>query len=342
MKEAKRTHTEITGIIQEELSKMDICKRLEFTGSSYEGVKVNKNMTDKDLEFDIMVIMVGGDRLHAEHNPRTCAPGFVELLEGAEASEGAMRIGMTSLVTPGIQSPEDTLKRFSKALEECLKIIRGHQEMKRYNLYIKDHGPARQIDVWEASSNIKLYSVDMVPAYEVDKELYVAKPFINENEDQPTMTSTWRQSFSLEEKEKMKAIDSDKGCRKRVLRVLKFLRNVSTELHPLVSYHLKTAFFKVIRDKRDGENWKLERLGERVVDVLTKLQEEVGERYMSHYWIPEVNLISSWSSDTMTNVSNRLRILCTSETKLANIMTSYGQLSSTIVLLPCRVLYRIS
>ena len=44
----------------------NVAVHLEYTGSSYEGVKVAKSPEDDDLEFDVMVILKGGDWLTAQ------------------------------------------------------------------------------------------------------------------------------------------------------------------------------------------------------------------------------------------------------------------------------------
>jgi len=38
-------------------NRLKFCSRLEYTGSSYDGLKVRRNDEDSDLEFDIMVIL---------------------------------------------------------------------------------------------------------------------------------------------------------------------------------------------------------------------------------------------------------------------------------------------
>jgi len=57
MTEAKRLHRVYIDELQRRLQRDGICQRVEYTGSSYEGVKVRRNDDDSDLEFDIMVIL---------------------------------------------------------------------------------------------------------------------------------------------------------------------------------------------------------------------------------------------------------------------------------------------
>jgi hypothetical protein len=56
--EARIVHKRFLDEIELYLRSKDICSRVEYTGSSYEGVKVAKNAEDDDLEFDVMIIMV--------------------------------------------------------------------------------------------------------------------------------------------------------------------------------------------------------------------------------------------------------------------------------------------
>ena len=64
MTEAKKVHTLYTNTFQQHLQKGELCSRLEYTGSAYEGVKVDaKANGSSDLEFDVMVIMKGGHQL---------------------------------------------------------------------------------------------------------------------------------------------------------------------------------------------------------------------------------------------------------------------------------------
>jgi hypothetical protein len=56
--EARAVHKLFLDEIEQYLRSKDICSRIEYTGSSYEGVKVAKNADDDDLEFDVMIIMV--------------------------------------------------------------------------------------------------------------------------------------------------------------------------------------------------------------------------------------------------------------------------------------------
>jgi len=57
----KQLHELFTKEIRNRLQDRDICWRLEYAGSAYEGVKVRpwvrRYDNDSDLEFDVMVIL---------------------------------------------------------------------------------------------------------------------------------------------------------------------------------------------------------------------------------------------------------------------------------------------
>jgi len=57
MKDAKQLHRLYVEDIRRVLAEHGVCSRVEYTGSAYEGTKVRLNDTDRDLEFDIMVVL---------------------------------------------------------------------------------------------------------------------------------------------------------------------------------------------------------------------------------------------------------------------------------------------
>lgn len=44
------------------------CVRIEYTGSSFEGAKVQKADDDPDYEFDLLFIIAGGDKLKVNNS----------------------------------------------------------------------------------------------------------------------------------------------------------------------------------------------------------------------------------------------------------------------------------
>lgn len=301
MEAAKKTHERYKSIIEEKLRSKDICKRLEYTGSSYEGVKVRKSPSDMDLEFDIQVILVGGDRLEAVE----ICPGFARLVHRNYVRLEALT-DYPSLIRDGNQLPEETASKFHSAMQ---LIINENEEMRR-RINLRKHGPAVQMDVYKDDvKREKFFSVDMVPTFELGNRRYVSKPL----KEGSHSDVAWRQSFSVEEKNKLMSIDADNGCRKQVLRVLKVLRNRSAELRSLESCHFKRALFQMVDEMSSKYNWMFDRLGVRTIDILRKMESQLSTGCLPHYFLPQVNQISSWNSATIQNVRDRLHRLVTNE-----------------------------
>ena len=206
LKKAKAHHEATSLKLRGRLQKYGVCTRFEYTGSAYEGIKVDA----LDLEFDIMVIMADGGDLKMSQ----CLPGY-RLLKPQDGKENNF-IGL--LDKSGYLCPAAVGDKFFSELQKAV-IIEGMEKW----LSLKKHGPAVQMDIFEVLDNETLcYSVDMVPTFVVDDEYLVAKrPKKLKNLPGVDITKTWRLSFSLKEKAKLKDIDSGNRCRRQCMRMFK-------------------------------------------------------------------------------------------------------------------------
>jgi len=324
MNRAKRIHTEIITKLAMLLRSKNACRHLEYTGSSYEGVKVSKSSEDHDLEFDIMVILEGGGKLRAE--PLEGTPCYAQLKIPNSAQEDplfknvASYSGIVGFLTEAewVLSPEKSAQRFFGMLQKCIDSI----ETTRGKIKLRQHGPAVQMDVYPDSGVFlwgeKLYSVDMVPTYRVNGQLYVAKPLEKDKDD--VGNNAWRESFSLEEKAKLYSSDRGNECRKRVLRVLKVIRNGEAGLKSLTSYHLKTALFWVMDNRTIS--WSNEFIGARLMDVFVELEKSLSAGCMPHYFVHTVNILSHLSTSNMNNMRDRIKRFIYSKETLMKVLKS--------------------
>jgi len=179
---------------------------------------------------------------------------------------------------------------------------------------LRRHGPAVQMDVMDLPPIVgptnKIYSVDMVPTIAIsnrngENDYYVAKPMKATCYHQ----IAWRRSFSVKEKERLTTLDGGNGCRKQVLRVLKVIRNREPGLAQLTSYHLKTALFRKIDELPDSAQWRIECLGQRLMDVIGQLRKDLENGFMQHYYLKDVNLLDGMKEPTVINMHNRLKNL---------------------------------
>ena len=273
--------------------------RVEYTGSSYEEIKVDAG----DLEFDVMIIMTNGDKLSFEHVPDH--PGFSRIKPNSPQNEVcfAKFLDDNKMLVP------------AKVIDK----LQGHladanNPNKIPNLFLRRHGPAIQIDVMKGCE--LWFSIDMVPAIEIRAngtvKRFVAKPFKGEVDNGASSFPTaWRCSYSLEEKELLKDIDKDNGCRKQTARIVKSLRNREAALSCICSYWIKTT---ILRLKNSG-SWDQPNLGRCVMRVLESLAQAFQTGNLAHYFVPQLNLLSGESAIALQNLASRLRVLLRNETE---------------------------
>lgn len=253
-----------------------------------------------------------GSKLTAEH----VEPGFVQLTPrpGTEGNLGGL------LSFKGILggSYVDAIKANNKFFGQVQTCVNKSTAMKD-KVRLINHGPATQMDVYlEAAfvpSGPKFYSVDIVPAFEVNGRIYVAKPLKN----QSIAAGSWRESFSVEEKQKLEKADRNNGCRKQVLRMLKVIRNREPGLSQLTSYHLKTALF---REMDKDLSWTHRDVGKRLMGVIIQLEKDLKAGKMPHYYIPEINLLQGMSPAAVVNMRDRISRLRTNSNQMMKVLNS--------------------
>ena len=141
------------------------CKTIEFTGSSYEGLKI----TGDGLEFDVMLLLNGGDKLKAESI--IDEEGFSHLLTKEN-------VAYHPVISKCLQNDVVSSKKFKDKFKGIVQtfITDYHKDTVR----MIEHGPAIQIDVSKsASSQAIWYSVDLLSAFEVGKMRYLVLLHLN-------------------------------------------------------------------------------------------------------------------------------------------------------------------
>lgn len=313
MIEAKARHTAIMGELEKQMRLLGMLVRLEYTGSSYEGTKVARSPDNYDLEFDVMLIIDCRKKgLQVEKMPTKA--GFARLKVEGQGAAGASA-GSNALFGNFEGNYLNAQKSADKFFGQLQKCINNSQELSAA-VTLRRHGPAAQMDV--SRRGAFFYSVDVVPTYEVNGERYVAKPVIG---DSMPDNLAWRRSFSIEEKEKILRADGNNGCRKKVFRILKVIKNREPGLAPLTSYHLKTALFLEMDAVRN--NWLEGELGQRLMGVLGQLEKHLTAGNLPHNFLGSaVNLLSSMSATTIGNLRDRIRRLRSSESEMMSILSA--------------------
>jgi len=114
----------------------------------------------------------------------------------------------------------------------------------------------------------------------------------------------WKESFVRQEKWSIDRFDSSICGHVIVLKILKAIRlNHREQFGGVSSYHLKMMLFHVLEDLPDSSDWQLNAVGERLIDLLTRLTEVLSEHELSHYFEQNVNLLQHVPTQTCNNLA---------------------------------------
>jgi len=304
IKAARPQHEIYMKTLEKDLKASELCKKLEYTGSMYEKLKI----TEDTLEFDVMFLIDGEDieLLNVEDRP---GYSYLHVKDGRDLSRYAKFIDSSNELVP------DKMVVFFK--NKVLEIISNMKESD--NLKVGMNGAAVRLQVFKENKDL-WFEVDLVPAFEIKLEgsgkkvLYVAKPF-KEYSNGAEAKKSWRRSFSTEEKLKLEAIDKNNGCRREVLRMVKALCKREPTLEKLTSFHLKTTLFHVVEQQMLEGEWNVGTITERVFDFLGFLEQFLEHGILSHYHIREMNILQDIKNDTINNIRCRIKTLRSSEKK---------------------------
>jgi len=258
----------------------------------------------------------------------------LRLRGGADSSLIRKAVDKNGLLLP-VEFANQFHGELQRCLNQCQQEASGQQATRPELCHIKDrvklrrHGPAVQMDVMQGpQQSTKFYSVDMVPAIEIPRgngksDYYVAKPI--KGSSSAGSENAWRKSFSLEEKNRLVTADDGNLCRKQIFRILKVIRNREAALTPLTSYHLKTVLFRKMDELSGSAHWKIECIGQRLMDVIGQMEKELGNKYMPHYYIPEFNLLETIPQQTVDDMRYRLKRLMNSKEAMMKLLRNGKQ-----------------
>ena len=298
MTKAKKKHTYLMReIIEKDLRYLRLCQRLEFTGSSYEGVKVNN-----DIEFDVMFIISASD---VEAKPLEGIPGFAKLRPNEKMQHHAQFHDILDSDKYAVAE-----KVANKFLSNMQILWNNREELQKNRL--SKHGPAVQMDVTKEDGS-DWYSVDLTPCY----ELTGGERFVARKVPDGSMIA-WRRTFSVEEKKHFDGMDASNGCRKQCLRILKVIRNNEATFQRISSYHLKNTLFHEAKEHKNG--WSQENIGTKFMDLLRRLSQSFLTGKLPNFFNPEVNLLENIPPETLKNMHCRCERLINNEARLIKLL----------------------
>ena len=118
----------------------------------------------------------------------------------------------------------------------------------------------------------------------------------------------WRYSFSAAEKKLFLHADHGEAssCRKQVLRILKALKE-ELNLQPLKSYHLKTMLFYECEAVPRPVDWSFDRLSERFMGLLQRLEDWLLQSRCPHYFIKDFNLFETFPPQRCSELAKKVQ-----------------------------------
>jgi len=187
-------------------------------------------------------------------------------------------------------------------------------------VHLWQRGSAARMDIHMNAGKIfwgpTFYSVNIIPAFDVNGCLYIAKPW----KYQAMPLYCWRKSYDHDEKMKLDESERSNGCNKQVLRILKIMRNKDIELSLLSSFHFKAALFREMDD--ESLSWTCRDVGRRVMGVLGQLEAALKSKYLPHYFVSKFNLLDGMHSTGLDNMLSRLQRIRRLEREMMHVLNS--------------------
>ncbi|ESO05823.1 hypothetical protein HELRODRAFT_159899 [Helobdella robusta] len=251
LEDAKKLTRRMIDKIVEELEAHSIFVTPEYTGSAYEGLKVNiSSRKEANLEMDVMLVWELKD-IDLTIMP-TFLPNHVHVILNSNVNvkpsyiERILVKNRSSSRYVSYLFPSVMVNDFMENIKFCL----AKMEKKNWNTTnIKSHGPAIQVDVNILYHRKMTFSVDIVPTLKLTTGEYYVHKTVNVSQqrliEQNIRHLVWRRSFSIQEKTAIMNFGTENHNHKKLLRVLKSFRNQNRYLDPLMTYHLKNVLLNV-------------------------------------------------------------------------------------------------
>lgn len=296
--------------IDQYLKDRGICNQIEKIGSTYEDLNVDEDDTIQ-LEMVAIQTVIGSDVAVEKINDKgdyACLR-FLNSQNSSPTFDQVLKDIFGSLIGTRYLDKQMTADLFKRELQNCI----AESEEMNGKVRLILNGPVLRMEVypesWMLSWGSCLYTLDIVPAYKIDEELYELRPI--RGYEVPDDKITWHRSFALQEKQML--CDGSK----MVLRVLKVLRKRLPDFGNFTSYQLKTVVLHEIDATKD---WKEIMFWKRLVDVLARLDKHLEVRNLPHFFLPQINLLSNMDTDVMNDLRDRIQGIPTEESELRRFL----------------------
>lgn len=170
-------------------------------------------------------------------------------------------------------------------------------------------------NVWVKKSSLR---VCLMPAFEVGGKFFVPlEPYCFEDSATTDASHNWKQSFSSEMKAILKDMDKGGGCRHELYKVVNTILKREPTFSNLVP-HMKMLFITFIESSI--KNWDKSKLGDRFVEFFSFLANLLENKKLQHFWLKDVNLLSSVPTMTLENMEKRVKHILSSDQEKQKIL----------------------
>jgi len=256
--------------------------------------------------FDVMIPIMFGSRSHAHAafvGGRTVAGSFVIVVPDDSATEydgGKVCDEEHRLVTRKL------LDVLQVVVEKAVEVVTGYQ----YQYHCAIQPPAHNATAISIAVYTDAYdiTVNFLPFVIIDSRLFLPVPDSTQFGAQSDIHGRlWMESFVRQEKLSVDRFESSVCGHLIALKILKAIRlNHPEQFGAVSSYHLKMLLFHVLEDLPESCDWDQNAVGERLIDLLTKLTEVLRQRHLPHYFQQNVNTLINVPLEMCNNLAKFL------------------------------------
>jgi len=306
MRAAQKVADRVTTVVKSRLREPNIFKGLALKvgdlvpfGSTTEGVQVIRPNC-----FNVMIPMMFGSQCHVEeateHGRKVTGSSVIVVADDCVSNCDDMQVcdEQQRLVTRKL------LDVLQAVVQKAVEVVRGCH----CAIQAAPHN-ATAVSVAVYTDDHDNITVNFLPFIIIDSHLYlpVADPsWFSAQSD--IAGRLWSESFVRQEKWSIDRFESSICGHLIVLKILKAIRlNHREQFGVISSYHLKILLFHMLEDLPDSCDWDRNAVGERLIDLLSKLTEALSEHQLPHYFVQNLNTLEDVPLEMSNNLAKFLR-----------------------------------
>ena len=200
-----------------------------------------------------------------------------------------------------VKDPEDAIDP-AKVRAHMLDIVTQALTKLRFKTKVTVIGPAVNFQIPSRESSFRYIDIDLVLYIKQDKWPAKVDPnippklttrgvgLVPKVLEAPQDTKVWQISFTAAEIILFQDIDADGGCRKKLLKIAKYLKLASKWPDTVSSYHLKTILMKMNRDHPNKDDWIDSKIVPRFEELMSRFVTALETGKLPSFFITDFDL----------------------------------------------------